>query len=73
MPKLQRAVLVRLADKARNEKLAVGMGTWGRGVIVQSLVVARKLSCGNLSLYMVHSEYIDVDVNNLTKTMDPAP
>jgi len=52
MPKLQRVVLARLANKARNEKLAVGMGT------CLQLLSRKLLSCGNLqqllSLSMVH-------------------
>ena len=42
MPKLQRVVLAKLANKARNEKLAVGMGTWDCTVVV---------SCGHLPFY----------------------
>jgi hypothetical protein len=58
MPKLQRVVLAKLANKARNEKLAVGMG--GKLLPVDTF--------NPPSHSMVH----DVDVNNPTKTMDPA-
>ena len=57
MPELHRVVLVRLAIKARNEKLAVGMGDC-------TVVVEKLLSCGHLSPFLW---YIDVYVNNPTR------